>query len=65
MRYNYRLEWEAFLAAVNEGDYELAILGRGVEADPDLSYHWHSESLGNALGYKMKKLICYWNKHRD
>lgn len=50
------LEWEAFLAAVNEGDYELAILGRGVEADPDLSYHWHSESLGNALGYKNEEV---------
>ncbi|NLM53048.1 MAG: hypothetical protein GX197_09565 [Firmicutes bacterium] len=50
------LEWEAFLAAINEGDYELAILGRGVEADPDLTYHWHSESLGNALGYKNEEV---------
>lgn len=45
------LEWEAFLAAVNEGDYDLAILGRGVEADPDLSVHWHSQSPGNSLAY--------------
>ncbi|NLZ39387.1 MAG: hypothetical protein GX893_07260 [Firmicutes bacterium] len=45
------LEWEAFLSAVNEGDYDLAILGRGVEADPDLTFHWHSQSRGNSLGY--------------
>lgn len=45
------LEWEAFLAAVNNGDYDLAVLGRGMEADPDLSFHWHSKSPGNSLGY--------------
>ncbi len=46
------LDWEAFLAALRDGDYDLAILGRGAEADPDLSYHWHSESRGNIYGYK-------------
>ncbi|NLZ92669.1 MAG: hypothetical protein GX922_01435 [Firmicutes bacterium] len=45
------LEWEAFLAALNEGDYDLAILGRGVEVDPDLTFHWHSQSRGNSLAY--------------
>ncbi|MCR3923595.1 MAG: ABC transporter substrate-binding protein, partial [Firmicutes bacterium] len=50
------LEWEAFLTAVNEGDYDLAIFGRGVEADPDMTFHWHSESPGNSLGYKNKEV---------
>jgi peptide/nickel transport system substrate-binding protein len=50
------LEWEAFLAAINEGDFDLAILGRGVEADPDLSYHWHSDGPGNTYGYSNKRV---------
>ena len=50
------LEWEAFLAALNNGDYDLAILGRGVEADPDLSFHWHSQSPGNSLAYHNKQV---------
>jgi len=45
------LEWESFLAALYDGDYDLILLGRGVDADPDFSFHWHSESLANAFGY--------------
>ena len=45
------LEWEAFLAAYREGEYDLVALGRGADADPDLSFHWHSESAGNTIGY--------------
>lgn len=45
------LEWESFLAALNDGDYDMILLGRGVDADPDFSFHWHSESLANAFGY--------------
>ncbi|EEG76737.1 peptide-binding protein [Dethiobacter alkaliphilus] len=50
------LEWEAFLAAYREGDYDLVALGRGADADPDLTFHWHSESAGNTLGYKNEKV---------
>ena len=56
------LEWEAFLAAINEGDFDLAILGRGVEADPDLTFHWQSESQGNSYGYtneEVDRLLAY------
>lgn len=45
------LEWESFLAALDDGDYDLILLGRGVDADPDFSFHWHSESPANAFGY--------------
>lgn len=45
------LEWEAFLAAYREGEYDLVALGRGVDADPDLTFHWHSDSPGNTMGY--------------
>lgn len=45
------LEWEAFLAALKEGSYDLVVLGRGADADPDLSFHWHSQGAGNTLGY--------------
>ncbi len=47
----HALEWEAFLAALTNGDYVLAILGRGADADPDLSFHWHSQGAGNRTGY--------------
>jgi len=47
----HALEWEAFLAALTNGDYDLAILGRGTDADPDLSYHWHSLGAGNRTAY--------------
>jgi len=47
----HALEWEAFLAALTNGDYDLAILGRSADADPDLSYHWHSQGAGNRTGY--------------
>ncbi|HHX73996.1 MAG TPA: hypothetical protein GX699_03745 [Firmicutes bacterium] len=50
------LEWEAFLAAITAGDFDLAILGRGVEADPDLSYHWHSAGPGNTYGYSNEQV---------
>jgi peptide/nickel transport system substrate-binding protein len=45
------LEWEAFLAALTNGDYDLVVLGRGTDADPDLSFHWHSQGPGNTMGY--------------
>jgi len=45
------LEWEAFLSALRDGAYDLVILGRGADPDPDLSYHWHSRGPGNRLGY--------------
>ena len=47
----HALEWEAFLAALTNGDYDLAILGRSTDADPDLSFHWHSQGAGNRTGY--------------
>jgi peptide/nickel transport system substrate-binding protein len=50
------LEWESFLAALNDGDYDLILLGRGVDADPDFSFHWHSESPANAFGYANKEV---------
>lgn len=50
------LEWEAFLAAFQAGDYDLVMLGRGMDADPDLSFHWHSQSPGNRLGYANNKV---------
>jgi peptide/nickel transport system substrate-binding protein len=50
------LEWEAFLAAISSGDYDLAILGRGADADPDLSFHWHSQGAGNVMSYSSEKL---------
>lgn len=50
------LEWESFLAALDDGDYDLILLGRGVDADPDFSFHWHSESLANAFGYANKEV---------
>jgi peptide/nickel transport system substrate-binding protein len=46
------LEWEAFLACLNNGDFELALLGHGLGTDPDPTFYWHSESLGNFLGYQ-------------
>ena len=50
------LEWEAFLAALRDGDYDLVALGRGADADPDLSFHWHTESPGNTLQYSNDKV---------
>ncbi len=46
------LEWESFAAALRKGDYDLAILGRSADIDPDLSYHWHSGGPGNLSGYR-------------
>jgi peptide/nickel transport system substrate-binding protein len=50
------MEWESFLAAYNEGDYDLVLLGRGADADPDLSFHWHSAGPGNTLGYRNEEV---------
>jgi peptide/nickel transport system substrate-binding protein len=50
------LEWEAFLAALSEGDYDLVVLGRGADADPDMSFHWHSQGAGNTMGYNNEKV---------
>gem|GEM_PF-608414 len=52
----HALEWEAFLAALTNGDYDLAILGRSADADPDLSFHWHSQGAGNRTGYANEKV---------
>jgi peptide/nickel transport system substrate-binding protein len=45
------LEWEAFLSALREGEYDIILLGLGTDIDPDLTFHWHSESPANYLGY--------------
>ncbi|MDW7651202.1 MAG: ABC transporter substrate-binding protein [Bacillota bacterium] len=50
------LEWEAFLAAFREGDYDLVALGRGADADPDLTFHWHTDSPGNMINYSNEKV---------
>ncbi len=50
------LEWEAFLEAMQDGDYDLILLGYGTGIDPDLTYYWHSESPGNSLGYSNREV---------
>jgi len=50
------LEWESFAAALRKGEYDLAIMGRSAGADPDLSYHWHSQGAGNLSGYFNKEV---------
>ena len=45
------LEWEAFLQSLQEGDYDVMLLGCGTGVDPDLTFHWHSQSPGNIFGY--------------
>lgn len=50
------MEWESFASALRKGDYDLAILGRSADIDPDLSYHWHSEGPGNMTGYRNKEV---------
>jgi peptide/nickel transport system substrate-binding protein len=50
------LEWESFAAALRKGEYDLAVLGRSADIDPDLFYHWHSTGPGNLSGYLNKEV---------
>ncbi len=45
------LEWQAFLEASQQGNYDLIISGQGTGVDPDLTFNWHSQSPLNELGY--------------
>lgn len=50
------LEWESFTAVLRKGEYDLTILGRSADIDPDLFYHWHSTGPGNLSGYLNKEV---------
>ncbi len=49
------MEWAAFTAKVDEGDYEAAILAYSLDPNPDLAVYWHSSQKApkgwNSAGY--------------
>jgi peptide/nickel transport system substrate-binding protein len=49
------MEWAAFVAKVDEGDYEAAILAYSLDPNPDLAVYWHSSQMApkgwNTPGY--------------
>ncbi len=45
------LEWQAYMEALMQGDYDVVFSGQGTGTDPDLTFNWHSQSPLNELGY--------------